>query len=413
MHVLLIHPYFLPPGAAGSVRWNEMTRHWVEAGHRVTVLAGSIDYLTGRPYENTGNQPESNQPEAGIRIIRVPMSSSYNRGRWGRLFAYWIFFWTSLWAGIFRVGDEVDVVLATSPPLTVGLTGWLLARLRRCPFVLEIRDLWPDAPVQLGYVTNPVLVRLAYWLERFLYRTASHIVTLTPAFERVLIDQKGVLAARCTTIPNGADFDLTDSVLNHFNRARFRRENQLDGRFWIIYAGAHGPANGLMAVIETAESMQQEPIGFLFVGDGPQKGLLQAEMSRRGLENVRFLPAMPKAETLCWIAAADAGLVIMQPLPIFETMLSAKLFDYLACRKPVLTAIDGLTRQLAEKHEFGLFLDAKTPITWYKQICSYIARPMLVTEHGENGRQYAQETADRTELAHRYLIVLNRVYPPH
>ncbi len=413
MHVLLIQPYFLPPGAAGSVRWNQMARHWVEAGHRVTVLAGSIDYLTGRSYVSGENQHENDPSESRVQVIRVAMSSSYNRGRWGRMWAYWTFFWNSLWAGLFLVEDDVDVVLATSPPLTVGLTGLILARLRRCPFVLEVRDLWPEAPVQLGYLTRPMLVRLAYRLERFLYRMATHIVALTPAFEQVLIEQKGVLAAHCTTISNGADFDLTDTVLNRFDRTNFRRENQLEDRFWIIYAGAHGAANGLMTVIEAAESMQQEPIGFLLLGDGPQKDLMQAETSWRGLANIRFLPALPKSETLRWIAAADAGLVIMQPIPIFQTMLSAKLFDYLACRKPVLTAIDGLTRQLAEKQKFGLFLDPKRPDIWHKQICLYIAQPMLVKDHGENGRQYAHQTADRTALAHRYLTILNRVYQLH
>lgn len=413
MHVLLIHPYYLPPDAAGSVRWNEMARHWVEAGHRVTVLAGSIDYLTGRPYVSKWNQRENDPSESRVRVIRMPMSGRYNRGSWGRIWAYSTFFWNSLWAGLFLVEDDVDVVLATSPPLTVGLTGFILARLRRRPFVLEIRDLWPDAPVQLGYLTRPVLVRLAYRLEQFLYRMAAHIITLTPAFEQVLIDQKGVSGSNCTTIPNGADFDLTDAVLNHFDRASFRRVNQLEDRFWIIYAGAHGAANGLMAVIEAAESMQQAPIGFLLLGDGPQKDLLQAETSRRGLANIRFLSALPKSETLCWIAAADAGLVIMQPLPIFQTMLSAKLFDYLACRKPVLTAIDGLTQKLAEQYGFGLFLDAKRPTTWYKQICLYIAQPMLVMDHGANGHQYAHQTTDRTALAHRYLTILNRVYQLH
>jgi len=413
MHILLIHPYFLPLGAAGSVRWNEMAQLWTAAGHRVTVLAGSVDYLTGLPYVSRENQLENDPSESCTRVIRVSMSGRYNQGRWGRMWAYWTFFWNSLWAGLFRVGNDVDVVLATSPPLTVGFTGVILARLRNRPFVLEIRDLWPDAPVQLGYVTTPVLVRLAYRLERFLYRKSAHIVVLTSAFEQVLIKKKGVVEARCTTVPNGADFDLTDTVLDHFDQLSFRRENQLDGRFWIIYAGAHGAANGLMAVIEAAESMQQESVGFLLLGDGPQKSQLQAETSRRGLTNVRFLPAMPKPDALRWIAAADAGLVIMQPLPIFETMLSAKLFDYLACHKPVLTAIDGLTRQLVDQHKFGLFLDLKNPSIWYKQICLYIALPMLKQEHGDNGFTYAQQNADRAALAHRYLTILNCVHQSH
>lgn len=410
MHILLIHPYFLPPDAAGSVRWNEIARHWVEAGHRVTVLAGSVDYLTGKQHETIDKQLDTESSKPGIRVIRVPMSSKYNRGRWGRLWAFWTFFWNSLWAGLFNVGNDVDVVLATSPPLTAGLTGLILAQLRRRPFVLEIRDLWPDAPVQMGYLNSPVLMRMAFWLERILYRHAAHIVTLTPAFDHVLMSTKHVPPSRCTTISNGADNELTNAALTNVDRSHFREENKLNGRFWIIYAGAHGPANGLCTVLDAAETVQAQPVGFLLLGEGSQKAHLQVEAARRGLTNIRFLPAMPKPTVIRWIAAADAGLVIMQSLPIFQTMLSAKLFDYLGCGKPVLTAIDGLTRQLAEHHEFGAFVDPKNPASWHKQICSYIAQPTLVSKHGNNGLMYARQTADRTVLAHRYLTILNRVY---
>lgn len=412
MHILLIHSFFLPPGAAGSVRWNEMARHWVEAGYRVTVLAGSLDYLTGKPYKHRDEQAETEPTKPGVRVVRVSMSGVYNRGQWGRLWAYWVFFWNSLWAGLFRVKNDVDVVLATCPPLTAGLTGWLLAARFNRPFVLEIRDLWPDAPVQMGYLTNPVVRRMVYWLERFLYRKAAHIITLAPAFDGVLMGQKGVANNRCTSLSNGADLELTHASLADFNRVMFRKKHQLTDRFWIIYAGAHGVANGLMAVIEAAETMRQEPIGFLMLGDGSEKAQLRAEVHRRGLVNIRFLPAMPKPETLRWIAAADAGLVIMQPLPIFKTMLSAKLFDYLACQKPVLTAIDGLSRQLAEQHKFGLFIDPENPASWHKQICLYIAQPTLVAHLGANGYAYVRQNADRTALAHRYLTILNRVHIP-
>lgn len=412
MHVLLVHPYFLPPGAAGSVRWNEMTRHWVVSGHRVTVLAGSVDYLSGKIHQATDNQSENKQVASGIRVIRVSMSRFYNRGRWGRLWAYWTFFWNSLGAGLFWVNGPVDVMLATSPPLTAGLTGYLLARLRGKPFVLEIRDLWPDAPVELGYLTNPFLIRIAHWLERFLYRKAAHIITLTPAFRHVLVTQKGVLPSRCTTISNGADFDLTHSLSEAVDRDKFREQHDLAGRFWVVYTGAHRFANGLPAMIEAAETMKDKPIGFLMIGDGPEKAKLQAETIRRGLINIRFLPAVPKPDVLRWIAAADAGLVIMQPMPIFKTMLSAKLFDYLACGKPVLTAIDGLTRQLAEHHEFGVFVDPENPASWHKQICSYIAQPILGKKHGDNGFRYAQQNANRTTLAHHYLTILNCVCFP-
>ncbi len=409
MRILLIHAYFLPSGVAGSTRWNEMTRHLASAGHQITVLAGTVDYFTGKPYASLHEEPH----HPNIRVVRASMGRTYNRGRWGRLWAYWTFFWASLRAGWLLRRESVDVVLASSPPLTVGLTGWLLARWFQKPFVLELRDLWPDAPIQLGYLRNRLLIGLARLLEGFLYRYADHIITLTPAFARVLSSQKRVASTRITTIPNGADLSTTQLALNHFDRAAFRTQNGLDSRFWIIYAGTHGPANGLGIVLEAAEALRYDPVGFLLLGDGPEKARLLAEVERRNLLNIRFLPALPKADALRWIAAADAGLVLMQPLPIFQTMLSAKLFDYLACGTPVLAAIDGQTRQLVEKQGLGLFVDPNVPDTWFDQISLYLARPSLVEKHSQNGLAYAHQLANRTNLSQQYLTLLNHVQQTH
>jgi glycosyltransferase involved in cell wall biosynthesis len=412
MHVLLIHSYFLPSGAAGSVRWNETVRHWIAAGHQVTVIAGSIDYLTGKPFaeeERIIDGPLNSSP----RVLRVQVTDTYNKGRRGRLRAYWTFFWRSLWVGLFKLEKQVDIIIATSPPLTAGLTGWLIAWRYQKPLVLEIRDLWPDAPVQMGYLQNPLLTKLGYWLERFLYYQATHIVTLTTAFEQVLITQKGVSEHRCTTITNGADVSLTNAALANFDRSLFRQANGLDDRFWIVYAGAHGPANGLKVILDIAQSLQREPIGFLLIGEGPEKASLQAEATQQALPNVRFLSAMPKVEVLRWVAAADVGLVVMQPLPVFKTMLSAKLFDYLACGKPVFTAIDGLTRQLDEQYQFGQFVDYQCQNSWHIPIQVYLNSPSLVSEHGKNGQDYVRQHADRAALAHRYLNILNRVHALH
>ncbi len=408
MTILLIHAYFLPPGAAGSVRWNVMAQHWADAGHRVTVIAGTIDYLTGKPYPNL---PENERPHPNITILRAWMPASYSAGPGGRLAAYVVFAITSLWTGSCQLRGRYAVVLASSPPLTIGLSAWLIARLWRKPLVLELRDLWPDAPVELGFLQNPMLRRAAFWLERFLYRQARHIVVLTPAFREVLITQKNVSPGKISVIPNGADFSPDYQPLTDVSRRDFRKKNALPNDFLVVYAGAHGPANGLAALLVLAEKLRSESVYFLLIGNGPEKANLQAETTRRGLTNVQFRSAMPKSELMPWLLMADAGLVMVQPRPVFDTMLSAKLFDYFAVKIPVFTAIGGQSRAVVEAAGAGFFVDVNEPETWLSAIRAYRQNPDLARQQGEAGYEYARTHFDRQRLAEEYLSVLTTPNP--
>lgn len=407
MNILLIHAYFLPPDAAGSVRWNAMAQHWADAGHRITVIAGTIDYLTGKPYPSL---PEKEQPHPKITVVRARMPPSYAAGPGGRLKAYLGFAFTSFWVGVHQSGGRFDVVLATSPPLTVGLTGWLLARWWGVPLVLELRDLWPDAPISLGFLPNVIMRRVAFRLERFLYRQARHIVVLTPGFRTVLTAEKTVRPEKISVIPNGVDFPI-NHLLSGLSRKQFREKNGMADGFWIVYAGAHGRANGLAALLPVAEKLQSTSVHFLLIGDGPEKANLQAETTRRGLTNVHFRPTIPKTQVLPWLSAADVGLVLMQPRPVFDTMLSAKLFDYFAARLPVFTAIGGQSRAVVEAAGAGFFVDVNQPETWLLAINTYRENPDLAQTQGQAGYEYARMNFDREKLAGEYLMRLPRLKP--
>ena len=400
MHLLLIHAYFLPTEAPGSIRWNDMARMWANEGHRLTVIAGTIDYISGKPYQANDLTGEAMHPN--IRVIRAGMSHQYSSGKLGRLWAYFTFFVNSLWTGLRLRHQLFDAVIATSPPLSVGLTGWLLAAYYRKPVVVEIRDLWPDAPIQMGYLRHPLTIKLAYQLERFLYRRADRIVVVTTAFRQLLIEQKKVEADKLIVIPNGADFVQIEAIIRSLDVTVFRKQHGMSNGFWIIYAGSHGIANGLPALLQVADQLRHAPVQFLLVGNGPEKEKLQAEARRLQLPNMHFRDAGPKTDVLPFILAADAGLVIMQPLPIFGTMLSAKLFDYFACRKPVLTAIGGLTCTLVETANAGLYLDPAKPAEWAEKLLTYLNTADL-HQQGENGYRLAKQQFDRQALALAYL----------
>ncbi|OIN60277.1 glycosyltransferase family 4 protein [Arsenicibacter rosenii] len=402
MHILLLHQYFLPEHAAGSTRWNELVRHWANAGHQITILAGSVDYASGKPYNG---KTEMALP-ASVRILRARVPATYQSGTAGRLWAYFGFLINSLWTGWSATEHSVHIVVASSPPLTIGLTGWLLAAKSGVPLVLELRDLWPDAPIELGFLRHSLLRWAAYRLEQFLYRKATHLVALTEAFKHVLINQKRMPAKRITVIPNGADFSQLQAVQRLFDRDAFRKEHHMEAGFWIIYAGAHGPANGLSILLDAADRLRHTPVRFLLIGDGPEKNALQHRAFQLKLTNVRFETSRPKKEVLPFILAADAGMVIMQPKPLFDTMLSAKLFDYLGCGLPVLTAINGLTRQLLTEAEAGLFLDPERPETWEGNLKPLLTNPVLHQQYSQQAIRLATYRFNRSEQAQAYIQCL-------
>lgn len=410
MTILLIHQFYLPPGAAGGSRWNDACRLWAAAGHHITVIAGMVDYSTGQKFAHCrGHFVVEEQPAPGIRVVRTHVSTLYNWGWWGRLWAYVTFLISGLWAGLFRAKERYDLVLVTSPPLLIGLLGVWLSRWYRVPLVLEVRDLWPDAPVQLGILTNPVLVRLAYRLEAFLYRKAHHIVVLTNGYRDMLIRRKAIDPAKVTVIPNAADFELSDSIACTFDRDAFRQKHDMTTGFWIVYAGAHGLVNRLATVLDAAEKLADTSVQFLFIGDGAQKWTLQTEATRRKLINVRFLDKRPKQEVIPFLLAADVGLTTAPRLPIFQTVLTNKLFDYFSCRLPVLTMLDGESRQLIESADAGLYVEPENADALVRAIQYYLNNPHLIRPHGEKGYQYAQRHFDRRTLAQRYLTLINEV----
>lgn len=410
MTIWLVHQFYLPGGAAGGGRWNELSRLWAAQGYQLTVMAGMVDYNTGRKYAHCQRRFwVEEQPVPGVRVLRTHVSERYNQGWWGRLWAYFTFLGSASWAAFFRAKNRPDIVLVTSPPLLIGCLGVWLSRWYGVPLVLEIRDLWPDAPIQLGVLTNPLLMRLAYRLEAYLYRHASQLVVLTEGYREVLIQQKKVEPTKLTVIPNAADFDLTDAFTRSFDRAAFRKDHRMSAHFWVVYAGAHGLVNRLGTVLDAAEQLLGAPVQFLLIGDGTEKTTLQAEATRRKLTNVRFLEKRPRREVIPFLLAADIGLTTAPKLPIFRTVLTNKLFDYFSCRLPVLTMLDGESRRLVEAAEAGLYVEPENAGDLVRAIRQYLNQPHLIRQHGENGYAYAKRYFDRHAFAQIYLTTIAHV----
>ncbi|KQS32763.1 glycosyltransferase family 4 protein [Dyadobacter sp. Leaf189] len=408
MHILLIHQFFLRDNEGGGSRWNEMSRIWIGQGHQVTVLAGNVHYMNS---ENAAGERwfTDTTNAVGVRVIRCFVSEKYHSGFSGRLIGYFSFVFSAIFGGIFYARERYDAVLVTSPPLFIGFSGWLLARLKRISFILEIRDLWPESAIGAGLLTSKRLIKVSYAFEQFLYKRAKIINVLTPAFREVLINQKNVERERICFIPNAADFSLSEKINSNFDNVAFRQKLGLKDAFVLIYVGAHGVANALMQLIDAAELLTDTHAHFLLIGDGAEKQMLMNEVARRSLKNVTFVSQVSKEKVFEYILAADAGLSVLKRAEIFKTVYSNKTFDYFSCKKTVLIGIDGISRELVEQADAGTFVEPECPEDLAAKVRFYLKNPELAEQQGNNGYLYARQHFDRTQLADKYLSLIQKL----
>jgi glycosyltransferase involved in cell wall biosynthesis len=343
-----------------------------------------------------------------VDVLRCHVSESYNKNFIGRLWGYFSFMFAAIWGGVFKVKGKYDLILVTSPPLFVGITAYILSKVKRIPYVFEVRDLWPESAIDTGVLTNKMIIKLAYWVEAFLYKHASLINVLTPAFRLHLINQKKVSPDKIIFIPNAADFALSDRLLSEFDAVGFRKERGWENRFVITYVGAHGVANGLHQVLDAAEKLKDTNVLFLLIGNGMTKETLISDMKRRGITNVTFLESVPKAEVFKYILSSDMGASILKNVDTFKTVYSNKTFDYMACKKPILMAIDGVSRELVEVADAGSFVEPENAESYNTIIRKYMNSPELLQKQGDNGYQYAKLNFDRKALAERYIGELQK-----
>jgi glycosyltransferase involved in cell wall biosynthesis len=296
----------------------------------------------------------------------------------------------------------------TSPPLFVGITAYVLSLFKRIPFVFEVRDLWPESAIDTGVLKNKPIIRFAYWFEAFIYRKARLINVLTPAFRTKLIE-KGVPQEKIVFIPNAADFSLAAAVQENFNALGLKKELGLDGKFVITYVGAHGVANHLIQLLDAAALLKDTNVVFQLIGSGMQKEMLMVEKDKRKLNNVIFREPVSKAEVFKYILASDMGASVLKKVDTFKTIYSNKTFDYMSCKIPTLLAIDGVSRELVETANCGIYVEPENAVAIAAGIRSVLNSSEKLQIMGVNGYNHAIENFDRTVLAKKYLDVIKSI----
>ena len=411
MKILLIHQYYLEDNDHGGSRFNEMTKTWKEEGHEVVVLAGMM-HSNGfeKPAQYKGKYFVTNIQSGNIPVYRCHVSEAYNSGFLGRLWGYFSFVFSSIWAGMFKIKSDYDVIVVTSPPLFVGITAYTLSLLKNKPFVFEVRDLWPESAIDTGVVTNKWIIKAAYAFEKFIYDKASLINVLTPAFQRTLVEQKNQPKEKVIMIPNACDFSLAEGLSDDFNPEQFKKELGLEDKFVITYVGAHGVANHLIQLIEAAEYLQDTNIVFQLIGGGMKKQEWMDVANQKGLKNVIFRDPVSKKEVFKYILASDMGASVLKKVDTFKTIYSNKSFDYMSCKTPIFLLIDGVSRELVETAQCGVYAEPENipEIVEKAKYCASLPKEQL-KQMGENGYNYALDHFDRKKLALQYLEHIKKI----
>ncbi len=398
VRILYLHQFFMTRDGTGGTRSYEFARRLVADGHAVTMVTAA-----------SGDGPAEREVE-GIRVIGVRGGyGDYVRATdvgYGRRILAFARFAAAASLATVR-GPRPDVVFATSPPLTMALPAIVAARRWRVPLVFEVRDLWPEAPIQMGALRSPLAQRAAHWLERTVYRAASEIVALSPGMRDGIV-AAGVDPERITLIPNASDLDL---FAPDVDPGDLRERLGLGDAFVCSYFGTLGEANDLTQVVEAAAVLRERGesgVRFVLQGEGKRRAALEADVRRRGLDSVVLTPAGDKRSAARLAAASDACMTIFKDVPILATNSPNKLFDTFAAGRAAIVNTDGWQRELVEHNEAGVFARPGDPADLADRVLFLRDNPDIVRRYGNNARALAEREFDRRVLAERLRDVLAR-----
>ncbi|MFD1397514.1 glycosyltransferase family 4 protein [Kroppenstedtia eburnea] len=405
MRIWIANHYAAPPHLGGITRHYELAREWAaEEQAEVTLWLSSFNHTRRRMI---GGAERGSVDTPGLRL-RWLWSFPHTRNDFRRVLNMVSFSCLFFLAGCFH--RRPDLLLASSPHLLTPLAGWLLSKVKRCPFVLEVRDLWPDTLIQMKGLKSPPVIKALTRLESFLYRRADKIIVLTE-YQRKFISSKGIAPHKISLIPNGimpGSWHPRES-----GKRSYRRRMGVESyRFVALYAGAHGPANALEHVVRAAAHLPDR-CAIVLIGDGPEKDRLRQLKNELGLHHVHLLDPVPKEEIYHYIDAADCGIISLADHEIFRGARPNKLFDYLYVGKPVITTVDGEVRWIVEENGVGLFSGAENP----RGLAEAIRKLTTLTREereriAERGQRYIERFGNRRKLAGELLRELETLLTP-
>lgn len=351
MHILFLTDNFPPEVNAPASRTFEHAREWVRAGHEVTVITCAPNFPKGAVFPGYRNKLWQSETIEGIRVIRVWSYITANEGFARRVLDYLSFMASAVAAAPFVRG--VDVVIGTSPQFFTACAAYLVGRMKRIPFVFELRDLWPESIKAVGAMRDSLAIRVLERIEMFLYRAADAVVSVTHSFKAKLVE-RGISEGKIHVVTNGVD-------LSRFGPVERDRSLEatlgLRGRFVAGYIGTHGLAHGLETLLDAAERFKREgrdEFRMLFLGDGARKAALVEDAARRGLDNVVFLDSVPKAQVVRYWSLLDVSVIHLRDTDLFSTVIPSKLFESMGMGIPIAHGVPGESAAIVSREGVGV-----------------------------------------------------------
>ena len=406
MHILFLTDNFPPEVNAPASRTFEHCREWVKAGHQVTVITCAPNFPKGRVFEGYQNRLWQSEEMAGIRVIRVWSYITANEGFVRRILDYQSFMLTATLASLFV--RRPDIVIGTSPQFFTACAAYAVSRMKRIPFVFELRDLWPESIKAVGAMEDSAAIRLLERVEMFLYRKASQIVSVTHSFKKTLI-ARGVNSDKITVITNGVDMSRFKPMPKD---AELVAQLDLEGKFVAGYVGTHGLAHHLETLLDAAEKIRTLPDGvafqFILLGDGARKQALKEEAARRGLDNIIFIDSVSKDQVARYWSLLDVSIIHLKKTDLFTTVIPSKLFECMGMGLPVLHGVAGESADIVRNEGVGIVFEPENATQLIAGLMQMQCDQPAYEQYQKNCLE-ATKKYDRSALAQRMLGVINVV----
>ena len=348
MRILFLTDNFPPEVNAPATRTYEHCKEWVKQGAQVTVITCTPNFPEGKVYKGYRNKWIQHEDMDGIHVIRVWTYITANEGFFKRILDYLSFMIASFLAG---TTVKTDIIVATSPQFFTAIAGRWLSFWKRKPWVMEIRDLWPESITAVGASKRTLIIRFFEWLEKRMYRSARKLVVVTDAFAQTLIDKHHIAPEKIAVVKNGANLDLFKHQVKNVD---LLKKLGLEDKVVIGYIGTHGMAHALDFVLKTAKQIEHTNYHFLLIGAGAKRKELLELKDTLALSNVTMLESVSKQEVKEYISILDIGLVNLKKSDTFKSVIPSKIFELAAMHKPILLGVEGESAAIINNYGVGL-----------------------------------------------------------